>query len=111
MRDAAQKLDRATTATEREQRQLADIIGIMKEKHIQRFWLMALPAAAFVFAFLISPIFLSTLPFGLNDVAASIVTGGRWYRQRVQPGSRLATATAYRRRREAALTQASTTAD
>jgi hypothetical protein len=75
--DASQKLDRATTATEREQRQLADMIGTMKEKQIQRFWLMALPAAAFVFALLISPIFLSTLPFGLNDVAASIVTGGR----------------------------------
>jgi hypothetical protein len=53
------------------------MIGTMKEQHIQRFWLMALPAAAFVFALLISPIFLSTLPFGLNDVAASIVTGGR----------------------------------
>jgi hypothetical protein len=76
MRDAAQKLDRATQATEREQRQLATMIGTMEEKHIQRFWLMALPAAAFVFTLLISPIFLSTLPFGLNDMAALIVTGG-----------------------------------
>jgi hypothetical protein len=40
-------------------------------------WRMALPAAAFVFALLISAIFLSTLPFCLNDVVASIVTGGR----------------------------------
>ena len=77
MRDASQKLDRATAAAEHEQRQLAAMIGTMKEQHIQRFWLMALPAAAFVFALIISPIFLSTLPFGLNDVAASIVTGGR----------------------------------
>ena len=76
MREASQKLDQATQETERERRQLAAMIGTMKEQHIQRFWLMALPAAAFVFALLISPIFLSTLPFGLNDVAASIVTGG-----------------------------------
>lgn len=77
MRDASQKLDRATQETECERRQLATMIGTMEEKHILRFWLMALPAAAFIFALLISPIFLSTLPFGLNDVAASIVTGGR----------------------------------
>jgi hypothetical protein len=51
MREAAQKLDRATQDTDRERRQLAGIIGTMEEKHKQRLWLMALPAAAFVLPF------------------------------------------------------------
>jgi hypothetical protein len=65
MRDAAQKLDRATADAERERQ--------------QRTWLMYIGLAAFVVAFLVSPFLYGVLPFGLNSrVAALVMNTDRW---------------------------------
>ena len=75
MNEVAQKYDRATRDAERERHQLAGMIGTVRAKRNQTFWLIALPLAAFAFTLLASPVLLSELPFGLNKWAASIVLG------------------------------------
>jgi Family of unknown function (DUF6118) len=73
MSEVAQKYDRAQQDAERERQQLAGMIGTVRAKCNQTFWLIALPALAFLFTLLASPVLLSELPFGLNKWAAAAV--------------------------------------
>lgn len=79
MRDALQKLDRATQEAERERHQLARMIGTIRGKRDQLFWLIALPVLAFALTLFASPILLGWLPFGWpSDVAAIVMGEDRW---------------------------------
>lgn len=73
MGEVAQKYERARQDAERERHQLAGMIGTVRAKRNQTFWLIALPVAVFVFTLLASPVLLSGLPFGLNKWAAEVV--------------------------------------
>jgi lipopolysaccharide export LptBFGC system permease protein LptF len=75
MNEVAQKYDRARQDAERERRHLAEMIGTLRGKRSQTFWLIALPVMVFAFTLLASPVLLGMLPFGLNKSAASIVLG------------------------------------
>jgi hypothetical protein len=79
MRDAAQKLDRATADAERERQRLAGLIGNARRQDQQRTWLIYTGLAAFVVALLVSPCLYALLPFGLNSrVAALVMNTDRW---------------------------------
>ncbi len=79
MREAAQKLDRATQDAERERQQLAGLIGTARRQDEQRTWLIYTGLAAFVVALLLSPFLYAALPFGLNGrVAAMVMNTDRW---------------------------------
>jgi hypothetical protein len=79
MRESVQKLDRATQDVARERQQLADLIGIVRDKRDQRFWLIALPVMAAFVTLCASPILLGWLPFGLpSQAAALIMNDDRW---------------------------------
>jgi hypothetical protein len=79
MRDALQKLDRATQEAERERHQLTRMIGTLRDKREQRFWLIAIPVLVFVLTLFASPILLGWLPFGWpSDVAAIVIGEDRW---------------------------------
>lgn len=73
MNEVAQKYDRARQDAERERHQLTGMIGTVRAKRNQTFWLIALPVLVFVFTLLASPVVLSELPFGLNKWAAMVV--------------------------------------
>lgn len=53
--------------------QLAGLIGTVRAKRNQAFWLIALPATVFAFTLLASPVLLSELPFGLNKWVETVV--------------------------------------
>lgn len=79
MREAAQKLDRATLDAERERQQLANLIGTARWQDEQRNWLAYTGLAAFVFRLLVSPFVAGALPFGLDGrVVALIMKADRW---------------------------------
>lgn len=79
MRDALQKLDRATQEAERERHQLARMIGTIRTKRDQLFWLIAIPVLVFALTLFASPILLGWLPFGWPSEVAAIVMGeDRW---------------------------------
>lgn len=79
MRDALQKLDRATQEAERERHQLSLMIGTMRAKRDQLFWLIAIPVLVFALTLFASPILLGWLPFGWpSDVAAIVMGEDRW---------------------------------
>jgi hypothetical protein len=79
MRDALLKLDRATQEAERERHQLARMIGTLRDKREQRFWLIFLPVMMFALTLFASPILLGWLPFGWpSDVAATVMGEDRW---------------------------------
>jgi hypothetical protein len=80
MNEVAQKYDRARQDAERERRQLADMIGTMRGKRDQVFWLAAVFVGTFVFTLFASPVLLGELPFGWNTNAAATVmqADNRW---------------------------------
>jgi hypothetical protein len=79
MREAVQKLDRATQDAERERHQLAGLIGTVRTQDEQRNWLLLAAAWALVVGLLVSPFVAGVLPFGGNSaVAALIMKTDRW---------------------------------
>lgn len=79
MREAVQKLDRATQDAERERQQLANLIGTARRQDEQRTWLVYAALAAFAVGLLVSPFVAGALPFGLDGrVAALIMKADRW---------------------------------
>ena len=79
MSEVAQKYEQARQDAERERHQLAGMIGTVRAKRNQAFWLIALPVVVFAFTLLVSPVLLSELPFGLNsEAAASVMQADRW---------------------------------
>jgi hypothetical protein len=80
MNEVAQKYDRARQDAERERHQLAGMIGTMRGKRDQVFWLAAVFVGTFVFTLFASPVLLGELPFGWNTNAAATVmqADNRW---------------------------------
>jgi hypothetical protein len=79
MNEVAQKYDRARQDAERERRQLAGMIGTMRGKRDQVFWLAAVFIGTFVFTLFASPVLLGELPFGWNtNAAATVMQADRW---------------------------------
>jgi hypothetical protein len=79
MREAAQKLDRATQNAERERQDLASLIGTVRTKRDQLLWVVALPVMVFAVTLFASPLLLSWLPFGLpSQAAVLIMNDDRW---------------------------------
>jgi hypothetical protein len=79
MSEVVQKYDRARQDAERERHQLAGMIGTVRAKRNQTFWLIALPLAVFAFTLLASPILLGELPLGWNtNAAATVMQADRW---------------------------------
>jgi hypothetical protein len=74
------RLDRASDALEREQRNLAGVIGTVRGKRQQWEWLGITAAAALVVGLLLSPFVAGVLPFGWDAaVAATILHADRWH--------------------------------
>ncbi|WP_234732162.1 DUF6118 family protein [Acidocella facilis] len=79
MRDAAGRLDKATREHAQVAGQLAGIIGTMRGRRDQAFWLIALPLVAVILTLLASPVVLGELPFGWNlSAAATVMKADRW---------------------------------
>ncbi|WP_426026154.1 DUF6118 family protein [Brevundimonas sp. TSRC1-1] len=79
VREAAQRLDRATQETERERARLSSLIGQAWAKDRQFRLLCWTGGVAFAVGLLVSPIIASVAPFGLNTrVAALVMRGDRW---------------------------------
>jgi len=73
------RLDRASEGLEREQQNLARVIGTVRGKRKQWEWLAITAAAALAVGLLLSPFAARLLPFGLNAaVAATIMHADRW---------------------------------
>src|ERR1035437_3652809 len=79
MREAVQKLDRATQDAERERHRLAGLIGTVRKQDEQRNWLLWAALGALVVGLLVSPFVAGVLPFGGDSaVAAVIMQADRW---------------------------------
>lgn len=79
IREAAQKLDRATRDADRERYNLAQMVGTIRGKQDQRFWLMIVGVIAFVIGFTAFPFVSRAMPFGMNaDIAAAIMEADQW---------------------------------
>ena len=79
MNEVAQKYDRARQDAERERHQLAGMIGTLRGKRDQVFWLAAVFVGTFVFTLFASPVLLGELPFGWNtNAAATVMEADRW---------------------------------
>ena len=79
MREAVQKLDRATQDAERERHQLAGLIGMVRKQDEQRHCLLWAASGALVVGLLVSPFVAGVLPFGGDSaVAAVIMNANRW---------------------------------
>jgi hypothetical protein len=79
MNEVAQKYDRARQDAERERHQLAGMIGTLRGKRDQVFWLAAVFIGTFVFTLFASPVLLGELPFGWNtNAAATVMQADRW---------------------------------
>lgn len=79
LREAAQRLDRATQEAERERSQLSGIIGqaLAQDRQLQLLYWTG--GVAFAVGILLSPIIASVAPFGLNTrVAALVMREDRW---------------------------------
>jgi hypothetical protein len=79
MNEVAQKYDRARQDAERELHQLAGMIGTLRGKRDQVFWLGAVFVGTLVFTLFASPVLLGELPFGWNtNAAATVMQADRW---------------------------------
>lgn len=93
MREAVQKLDGATQDTQRERQQLAGLIGTVRGKSDQRFWLILIAVGVFFCTFVTSPLIWRHMPFGLSNRSASMIMnddtwGAGWdLLQAANPGS------------------------
>ncbi len=79
LREAAQKLERATQDVDKERGRLAGLVGAMRGREQQRTWLLSAGGGALLVGLILSPVLAGLLPFGLDGrVAASIMGGNRW---------------------------------
>jgi hypothetical protein len=80
MSQGAGRLDRASDALEREQRNLERVIGTVRGKRQQWEWLAITAAAALTVGLVLSPFAARLLPFGWDAaVAATILHADRWH--------------------------------
>lgn len=79
LREASQKLDRATQEANRERYNLAQMIGTLRDKSDQRFWLMMTALAGLLIGFVTFPFLVRALPFGIPaGTAATIMNANEW---------------------------------
>jgi hypothetical protein len=79
MNEVAQKYDRARQDAERERHQIAGMIGTLRGKRDQMFWLAAVFVGTLLFTLFTSPVLLGELPFGWNtNAAATVMQADRW---------------------------------
>ena len=79
MRNAIQKLDEATQEAGIERDRLARLIGVVRRRGEQRYWLLGTGLAALIFGLLLAPLVASVLPYGMNSrVAALVMKADRW---------------------------------
>ena len=79
MREAAQKLDRATQDAERERHQLAVLVGVVRTKDEQNRVLLWGASGALMVGLLVSPFVAGVLPFGGDSAVAAVIMGAdRW---------------------------------
>ena len=79
MREAAQKLDRATQDAERERHRLAGLVGVVRTRDEQNRVLIWAASVALMVGLLVTPFVAGVLPFGGDSaVAAVIMRADRW---------------------------------
>lgn len=77
IRDASQKLDRATQETDRERHNLSQMIGTLGTKEYRRrFWAVVLPLV-FLVGFVTFPFAMRAMPSGFKRSTAAIIIGER----------------------------------
>lgn len=79
VREAVQRLDRATQDAERERTQIAGVVGQAWAQDRQHKFLLWTAGIAFAVGLVFSPLIASVLPLGLNTrVAALVMRADRW---------------------------------
>lgn len=79
IQEAAQKLDRAAQETDRERYNLSQMIGTLRGKRDQRFWVVTVGVSGLLIGFLASPLLIRALPFGIAAAtAATIMNANEW---------------------------------
>ncbi|MCQ8242177.1 DUF6118 family protein [Rhizosaccharibacter radicis] len=73
LREAAQKLERATQEVGAERKRLADLVGTMHGQDQQRFWLIFMGVIALVVGMIFSPLLAARLPLELNGRVAALI--------------------------------------
>lgn len=73
LREAVQKFDRAAQEADRERYNLSQMIGTLRGKSDQRFWVMTMGLSGLLIGFLASPLLTRALPFGIPAATAAII--------------------------------------
>lgn len=78
-REAAQKLERAAQEADRERYSLSQMIGTLRGKSDQRFWVMTAALVGLLIGFVTFPFLVRALPFGIPaGTAATIMNANEW---------------------------------
>ena len=79
IREAVQKFDLAAQGADRERYNITNLIGTVRSKADQRFYLTIAVAIGLVVGFGVFPVVMRTMPFGINSaMAAVIMHADRW---------------------------------
>jgi hypothetical protein len=79
IREAVQKFDLAAQGADRERYNITNLIGTVRSKADQRFYLTIAVAIGLVVGFGVFPVVMRTMPFGINSaMAAVIMHANRW---------------------------------
>jgi hypothetical protein len=79
LREASQKWERAAQDADRERYNLAQMIGTLRSKSDQRFWVAIAAWVGLMIGFVTFPFFVRALPFGMPaGVAAIVMNANEW---------------------------------
>jgi hypothetical protein len=79
LREASQKLERAAQDADRERYNLSQMIGTLRAKGDQRFWLMMAALVGLLIGYVTFPFAVRALPFGIPaGMAATIMNANEW---------------------------------
>jgi len=79
LREASQKWERAAQDADRERYNLAQMIGTLRSKSDQRFWVAIAAWVGLMIGFVTFPFFVRALPFGIPaGVAAIVMNANEW---------------------------------
>ena len=73
IREAVQKFDRAEQDAARERYNLANMIGTVRSKADQRFWLTIAVSIGLFVGFGVFPVVMRAMPFGLDSATAAVI--------------------------------------
>jgi hypothetical protein len=77
--EASKKLERATIAADNERYNLSQMIGTLRSKQDQRYWLMLAGLIGLLIGFVTFPFAVRALPFGIPaGMAATIMNANEW---------------------------------